>query len=550
MAYAYSTANMTTGLVPTTDISYMLRAEHTIVTAGSAFDLKIPDNANLRIAGDITAGEHAVTDAGRIDIYQSVWIHVMYGSLIQTEESAISLDGPYDRRTHGGSFRLRNEGEIVSADGGVDVFGGAMTIANAGQISSVDAPAIALHAGTRNPGMFVLKNTGTLTTETTGQNISEPTVYLNASQIGRVWFRNEGLIEAGDGHAVWTYASYARIVNSGTINGRIDVYGDTSSSIVRIINSGLISADDRGHSLNLNAYDVQMNNSGIVEGSFSAFDQRGSLSASVTVLNSGTFSQNVNLGFADDFYQGLGTGIVTGTVYGNFGDDLLRGGELDDRFDGGDGNDTLRSAGGDDDLYGNNNDDRMFGGDGNDTMNGGNGADTIIGDAGDDQLLGRAGDDFGRGGDGNDLIYAGANNDWFYGGFGNDTLYGEGGDDRLYGDAGDDEIDGGLGRDVIYTGDGLDVIIFNDAADSAVGAQRDVIYDFEQGSDLIDVTGVVGGLFSFVGTGAFTGTANEIRLIESGGSTRVQMDTDADGTVDSEIFLKGAVGLTADDFLL
>ncbi len=547
MAYVYSSANLTAGLAPTTNISYMLRDVHSIVTTGSAFDLSIPDYANIRIDGDITAGTHAFTDAGSTNIFQSFRIHVLPTSLIQTQSYAISLGATDSLPLSGGRFRLINEGEIISADGGVRVFGGTMTLANSGQITSVDDSAVALYASNRNPGNFFLNNSGTLATTSTGPGRSDPTVLLNASEFGRVWFVNDGLIEADEGRAISVTASYTRITNSGTIDGGIDVH--SSADTVRIVNSGAIGVNDNGVSLYLPADDVWINNSGVVEGNVVA--QGLSVgTGQVTILNSGIFFQDVTLGTEDDLYQAYGTGSVVGTVYGGAGFDRLFGGDLNDRLDGGAGFDTLRGGAGNDSLTGGHDPDMISGGADNDTLDGGFGEDTLLGDAGDDLLLGGTEDDFGRGGTGNDVIYAGTDNDWFYGGFGNDTMYGEEGDDRLYGDRDDDVIDGGLGRDIIHTGQGADVIVFNTLADSAVGAQRDVIEDFTVGIDTIDVSAILAGTFDFVGTGALTGTAPELRLAEMGGSTVVQMDADGDGLADSEILLRGATGLTADDFVL
>ncbi len=500
------------------------------------------NDGRITVSGGVYSGSNTIDQSSTVADGVLEILVTRTGSLLANNVAIYAFDSSNER------ISVTNAGQIISASTPFYLMADTIDIVNTGEIHGGGSPYSGalwltdtrVYEAAAPAGRITVQNTGTISAINTEVN---PYATIYAWSAAEFVFNNSGNILSDQNAVAFTDIDTARINNSGLIDGllRAEVGSDT----VILNNTGTIGADDTGRSLWIESVSALINNAGTLTGSavFNANTAAG-------FTNTGQILGDVEFGNQGDIYLSSGTGIVTGTVYGGGGADLLRGGELDDRFDGGDGNDTLRGAGGDDDLYGNNNDDRMFGGDGNDTMNGGNGADTIIGDAGDDQLLGRAGDDFGRGGDGNDLIYAGANNDWFYGGFGNDTLYGEGGDDRLYGDAGDDEIDGGAGRDVIYTGDGLDVIIFNDAADSAVGAQRDVIYDFEQGSDLIDVTGVVGGLFSFVGTGAFTGTANEIRLIESGGSTRVQMDTDADGTVDSEIFLKGAVGLTADDFLL
>ena len=74
-------------------------------------------------------------------------------------------------------------------------------------------------------------------------------------------------------------------------------------------------------------------------------------STAVTVNNAGTVVGNVTLGNDDDLYNGRG-GSVVGTVYGNAGNDDLRGGAVVDRLEGGQGNDVLSGGAGADVLTG------------------------------------------------------------------------------------------------------------------------------------------------------------------------------------------------------
>ena len=71
----------------------------------------------------------------------------------------------------------------------------------------------------------------------------------------------------------------------------------------------------------------------------------------VTVTNDGAVFGNVTLGNGDDRYDSR-TGSVCGTVYGNAGNDSLRGGASVDRLDGGQGNDLLSGGAGADVLTG------------------------------------------------------------------------------------------------------------------------------------------------------------------------------------------------------
>ena len=95
----------------------------------------------------------------------------------------------------------------------------------------------------------------------------------------------------------------------------------------------------------------------------------------------------------------------------------------------------------------------------------------LFGDSGDDELKGGAGADTLYGGDGSDTLYGGAGNDVLYGGDGNDVLYGGDGNDYLHGGSGVDEISGGAGNDLIVYdivdskldgGEGIDFVLASD----------------------------------------------------------------------------------------
>ncbi len=121
------------------------------------------------------------------------------------------------------------------------------------------------------------------------------------------------------------------------------------------------------------------------------------------------------------------------------------------------------------------------------------GADRIYGGDGDDSIQGDAQViDGGIGG--NDQLYGDAGNDFIFGDAvigrngargGNDRIFGGDGDDRLFGDfaiddgtsfGGNDQLTGGPGRDVFFLGKG-----------------RDIIRDFKQGEDLLNIEQVLFG---------------------------------------------------------
>jgi len=158
-----------------------------------------------------------------------------------------------------------------------------------------------------------------------------------------------------------------------------------------------------------------------------------------------------------------------GAIFGGGGNDTLTGTAGSDTLSGGEGDDVLV------DNYGQN---LLRGGMGNDTLTIGDGSagSTLRGGAGDDTLTSGAGSDFLLGGSGHDTLR---------GGRGNDVLSGNRGRDVLNGGEGADLLDGGRGHDTLTGGWGRDVFVFR-----ALDKGDDVITDFEDGSDLIEITGL------------------------------------------------------------
>jgi Ca2+-binding RTX toxin-like protein len=135
-----------------------------------------------------------------------------------------------------------------------------------------------------------------------------------------------------------------------------------------------------------------------------------------------------------------------------------------------------------------------------------------------------------------------------YGGTNADTLTAGSGADWLFGGNGADSLTGGAGNDIFYY----------DAVAQSTAANSDTITDFAAG-DKIDVSGIdaiAGGgndAFSFLGSGAFTHTAGELRVENQGGSTYlVQGDTDGDGIADFQLtfIASDAHPITSADFTL
>ncbi|KPP89683.1 MAG: Hemolysin-type calcium-binding repeat (2 copies) [Rhodobacteraceae bacterium HLUCCA08] len=202
-------------------------------------------------------------------------------------------------------------------------------------------------------------------------------------------------------------------------------------------------------------------------------------------------------------------GTETIRIYGQTGNDIIKGGEGDDLLYGGFGNDVIRANGGDDLVVASNGDDTVLGLSGDDDLYGGLGSDYLYGNADNDILYGAGDDDFLRGNRGNDTLYGEEGNDDLRGGGQQDILFGGDGNDYLLGENGLDTLDGGAGDDVMIGGygagvlDGLsDTFVYVDSAGGGGGYDR--IKDFEDGIDVIDLT--------YFG---FTDFATEIEVLAS-----------------------------------
>lgn len=193
---------------------------------------------------------------------------------------------------------------------------------------------------------------------------------------------------------------------------------------------------------------------------------------------------------------------LTGTgegeqILGEGGNDIINAGAGDDIIVGGNGNDILYGEGGND-LF-------IIGstGPGWDTFNGGAGNDTV--DAIDGAYIGLS---MTFGADNNIETFVGngstvilgsyKHNLWDFSastltgihainsGGGNDNVIGTSGDDRIDGGTGNDSLAGHLGDDILKGGSGRDKFVFAD------NGGDDRILDFEDGRDLVDLTGVLG----------------------------------------------------------
>ncbi len=218
-------------------------------------------------------------------------------------------------------------------------------------------------------------------------------------------------------------------------------------------------------------------------------------------------------------------------LIGDAGDNILIGGAGNDILIGGAGDDVLIGGAGNDILIGGAGDDVLIGGAGNDLIDGGVGQDTAVfevdtlsadfshTDSGEIAVTYVAPDMAGSpvqemniivnietvmfcdgvrnidgtvGANADDVIVATEQSDLVLGFDGDDDLDGGDGDDVVIAGDGDDTLSGGDGKDILVGGDGADVFrIELDEDDGDLEAVRDIIYDFVQGEDKIDLSGII-----------------------------------------------------------
>jgi serralysin len=304
-------------------------------------------------------------------------------------------------------------------------------------------------------------------------------------------------------------------------------------------------------------------------------------------LTPGTYSSLAYNGVSLTNNIGIAFGCTIENAIGGAGADTLLGNELANTLDGGAGADTLRGNGGNDTLLGRAGSDLLDGGAGNDTLSGGESDDVLIGGAGNDTLDGGAGNDTASyasgsaavrvslaisgaqttGGGGNDTLIGIEN---FIGGTGADILIGDGaanvlnggnGADQLLGGGGSDILIGGGGRDMLEGGEGGDVFRFTAMGDlsGTTVTSADTILDFNRAQgDRIDLSGIdavkqtsaVNDAFTWIGSGAFTKVAGQLRYVVTNGVGLVSGDIDGNGTADFAIRIEKAPALTGLDFIL
>jgi serralysin len=150
------------------------------------------------------------------------------------------------------------------------------------------------------------------------------------------------------------------------------------------------------------------------------------------------------------------------------------------------------------------------------------------------------------------------------GGGGDDILIGNDSGNSLGGGAGNDSLAGGFGNDRGEGGAGADIFVFTSAGHSSGYMIRsdgkkflpDILPDFTSGTDRIDLSAIDANIgtaendaFTFIGTGAFTHQAGQLRYDVVGGQSNIFADIDGNGIADLQIVANGAQ-ILATDFIL
>lgn len=218
---------------------------------------------------------------------------------------------------------------------------------------------------------------------------------------------------------------------------------------------------------------------------------------------------------------------------------------------------SIASGAGIDNITGSGGDDVILGGASGDTLNGGAGIDTLSYAGSATAVTINLGTNTASGGDATGDIISNFEN--VTGSNGADNLSGSAGDNVLAGGSGNDRLTGGDGFDTLQGDAGNDVFDFNFASESVVGATSDIVLDFVKGQDKVDFNTIDANQsaagdqnFAFIGAGAFTNVAGQLRYDDTigDGYTHIFGDTNGDGVADFEVRLQGSYTLASTDFVL
>ncbi len=353
--------------------------------------------------------------------------------------------------------------------------------------------------------------------------VTAQTIIINAG--GQLIGGGDGVVEDADG--VIMDGAGSTLTNAGSITA----YGSAISAMVldnstmTITNSGTMYGRVSGVWHKFGNGTMNFTNSGTVTSP--AFSFLGGNSVD-NVTNSGSMIGTISLGNGNDTYSGR-FGTVTGQILGGGGNDTFVSGVGAEYFDGGEGLDTVSYASASVRLV----------------VDLVNGALTRGSLALGDTLVSIEG------------VITGNKADILRGNDADNMLNGAAGTDVLTGAAGADTLIGGGGADSLTGGSGADAFLFYGTADF-----KDVITDFTQGEDVIQIEGTAIGLGSYAGTldasRFHSGTSNAAadiydRLIFNTSTTTLWYDRDGSGSKFAAVLvadLQAGATLTLTDIVI
>jgi Ca2+-binding RTX toxin-like protein len=518
----------------------VLAGVNAINTVGNAVTVS-HDSTLIANFGTVLGAEHGVFIKGASNCEIVNRADATIGSISATSNwSTISIVG--------NNNTVVNQGVIDAVSGtGIYVFGGNWSVTNSGTVRGSGSGILAGGPS----ASYTIANSGTI--EASGGTGSSA-VTLNSGVLASVV--NRGLIQNVSPSGGWGIVHYinAVIVNEagGVIfsNGGAAIQAFGSVAVLDLRNDGLIAA--------------RPGISPTIQGS----------GQNDTIRNTGHIDGDVVLGNGQDVFDGIG-GTVGGNVIGGTGNDTFRVSDPTAQVSEFSGEGTadvvvstvdfsivacgemegLTLVGTAVSGTGNGYANTLYGNFVGNLLVGGYGNDTVVANEGDDTVDG-GGDDLIYAGDGNDSMQGRAGLDTIFGEEGDDVLHGGSGRDSLSGGDGEDTLTGGAGRDALNGGADADTFVFLRVSDSGTTtATRDTIQAFGTGEDTIDLSRIdananTGGnqAFTFLGTGAFTNVAGQLRFDTVTGD--LLADVNGNGVADFSVRLLGVAVLTAGDIIL
>jgi hypothetical protein len=373
----------------------------------------------------------------------------LHGSLISDVGTAFYLGGASEFQTPN-SVYISEHGHLQASVYGAMIYGVGNSIINNGQIESQHTAILFGEEDNyfENNGEVYGKGYGIVGYDSDSHTVN--TGEIQADENSGIWSTGSNVLieNIGDGkissngaaaEAIYLSGSGSVLRNEGAIEAFYGVR--LHDDDIEVINSGTIAGGDTGIWIDLNAKNTEIANSGTISGgSFSIVGAGGD----VSIVNTGTLAGAVLLAAGADRFENKGT---TEDIFLAEGDDvfILRGGSSG-VVDGGGGNDIYRlskSA--------------------NLTEGAVGGTDTVF-----------AGLGWTLGANFENITLTGRRNIYAAGNELDNLLKGNRGENRLSGLSGDDCLTGGKGADtfVYATGDGADII-----------------KDFQNGSDRLDLGG-------------------------------------------------------------